>query len=62
MPYEIQGHTVPHWKVLKYGKYEPKGPSCGTTFNICQDVLKSDNLLHHKLKGFIDSKMKTTAC
>ena len=22
---EVQGHTLPHWKALSSGKYEPKG-------------------------------------
>ena len=43
---EEKGHTVPYWKALSHGKYEPRGLSCGGTLKICQDVLKSANLLH----------------
>ena len=31
MPLEVQGHTVPHLKALRYGKYVPKGLSWITT-------------------------------
>ena len=47
-----------HLKAFRHGKYETKGLSCGITSSICQDVLKSDNLLHKQ--GFVDSQMKTT--
>ena len=46
IPFEVQGHTVPHWKALRYSKYESRGLSCDSTSSICQVVLKSDNLLH----------------
>lgn len=56
---EVQGHTVFYWKVLKHGKYEPKGQSCRSTLSIIyQDVLKNGSLLHKY--GFVDSQMETT--
>ena len=58
MPLEVQGHTVPHLKALRYGIYERRGLSCGSTSSICQDFLKSDNLLPKP--GFVDSQMRTT--
>ena len=45
-PFEIQGHTVSHLKALRYGIYEKRGLSCGSTPSICQGILKSGNLLH----------------
>ena len=54
MPLEMQGHTVPHWKALRYGKYQASGLS---TFSIGQDILKSANL-PHKL-SFLDSLIHT---
>ena len=50
---EEQGHRVPHWKALSSGKYEPRRLRFGSSLNICQDVLKSANLLHKQ--GFDDS-------
>ena len=55
IPLEVQGHTVPYLKGLRYGKDESKGLNCGCTSVICQDVMKSDNLLHKQ--GFVDSQM-----
>ena len=55
---EVFGHTVPHWKALRYGKDGSKGLSCGSTSSICEDFLKSDNLLHKQ--GLVDSQLKTT--
>ena len=46
-------------KGLKYGKDKSRGLSCGCTFSICQDIMKSDNLLHKQ--GFVDSLSQTTA-
>ena len=43
------------WKALKYGKNETRGLICGSTSSICQDALKSINLLHKF--GFVDSQM-----
>ena len=40
MPLEVQGHTVPHLKALRYGKHQTRGLSCGSTLSILQDVLK----------------------
>ena len=48
------GHTVPNWKALRYGKDESRGISCGSTSSICQDILKSDNLLHKQ--GFVKTQ------
>ena len=59
IPLEVQDHSVPQWKALRCGKYEPRGLSCGSTFNICQDVLKSANLIHKQ--GFVNSQMQTIA-
>ena len=55
---EVQGHTIPPWKALRYGKYNSRGISCGSTLNIYQDILKSGNLLHKQ--GFVDSQFGTT--
>ena len=49
---------VPHWKGLKYGQYESRGLNYESTFIICQDILKNDNLLHKW--GFIDSQLVAT--
>ena len=54
----LMGHTPPHLKGLRYGKYESRGLSCGWTYSICQDVMKSDNLLHKW--GFVDSLSQAT--
>ena len=51
-------HAVPHWKALRYGKYGLRNLGCGSTFSICQDVLKSDNLLHKR--GLVDYQMVAT--
>ena len=56
---KVQGHTVPHWKALRYGKYNSRWQSCGSTLNIYQDVLKSGNSQHKR--GFVDSQKVTTA-
>ena len=58
MRYRVNSHTVPYWKALRYGKDGLRGLSCGITSSICQDILKSDNLLHKQ--GFVDSQMKST--
>ena len=58
IPLEVQGHTVPRWKALKYGKYDKRRLSCGSTLSICQDVLKSINLLHSR--DLVDSQTVTT--
>ena len=59
IPLEIRGHTVPHRKALRYGKYEPRGLSCADSIlSICQDVWKSGNLLY-KL-GSVHSLTETT--
>ena len=50
---------MPHWKGLRYGEDESRGLSCGCTSSICQNVLKSDSLLHKW--GFVDSQSVTTA-
>ena len=55
MPFEVQSYSVPHWKTLTYGEYEPRG---GSTLNICQDVLKSANILQKQ--GFVDSQSHST--
>jgi len=45
---EEQAYTVTYWKAFRYSKYNLKDLWCGSTLNICQDVLKSDNVLHKK--------------
>ena len=50
--------TVPHLKALRYGIFERRGLSCGSTSSNSQGVIKSDNLLHKQ--DFVDSEMKTT--
>ena len=37
----------------KYGTYDRRGLSCGSTFSFYQDYLKSNNLLQKR--GFVDS-------
>ena len=58
IPFEVQGHTVPHLKALRYGIYERRVLSCGSTSSICQDVLKSGNLLHKW--GFVKTQLLCT--
>ena len=58
IPLEVQGHTVPYLKGLRYGKDESRGISCGCTSSICQDVMKRDTLLRNQ--GFVDSLLQTT--
>ena len=58
IPLEVQGHTVPHLKALKYDKEGSRQLCCGCTFSTYQDVLKNDNLLHKQ--GFVDFIMYTT--
>ena len=57
IPLELQARTVPHLKGLRYDKDESRGLSCGYTSSICQDVMKSDNLLHKR--RFVDSLSQT---
>ena len=59
IPIEILGHTLPHSKVLRYGKDDLRGLSCGSTSSICEDVLKSDNLLHKQ--AFVKTQSLRTA-
>ena len=54
----MYGNTVPHLKRLRYGKDESRELSCECTSSICQDVMKSDNLLNKQ--GFGDSLLQTT--
>ena len=54
----VQGHSVPHWKALRYGRYESRGLSCGSTFSICQDILKIENLLHKQ--GLVETQLLRT--
>ena len=58
IPLEVQDHTVPHFKALRRGKPETRGLICCYTSNICQDVLKSDNLQHKQ--GFVYSQAQNT--
>ena len=50
IPLEVQGHTVPHWKSISNGKYG----SGALRWDSCQDILKSNYLLHKR--GFVDSQ------
>ena len=50
----MQGHAIPHWEVLRYGKDDLRGLSCDSTHNIYQNILKSGNFLHKS--GFVDSQ------
>ena len=43
IPLKEKDHAVPHWKALSKSKYEGRGLS---TLKICQDILKSANLLY----------------
>ena len=53
---EVKSGTAFHWKACRWDEYEPRGLSCGSAFNIFQDILKSDNLLDKQ--GFVDSQTK----
>ena len=55
-----QGHTLPHWNALRYGKYELKGLSCNSSLDICHNIMKSAILLHKQ--GFGDSQQNSTVC
>ena len=46
MSLEAQGQKVPHQKALRYGKYDTNWLCNGSTPGICQNILKSGNLLH----------------
>ena len=54
----MQGHTLTHWKALRYSKDDLRGLNCGSTINIHQEVLKNGNLLHKRT--FVDSQFGTT--
>ena len=56
---EIQGHTAPHLKAHRYGIYETRSLSCGSTSNIYQSIMKSGNLLHKW--AFVKIQMLCTA-
>ena len=56
--FEKKGQTVANLKALSSGKYELSGLCFGSTLNICQDFLKSDNLLHKQ--SFVDYQIKDT--
>ena len=49
---------MPHRKAFRHGKDESRGLNFNCISSICQDVLKSDNLLHKW--GFVDSQSVTT--
>ena len=53
IPLEVEGHTVPHWKALRCGKFELRDLSCGSTYIICQ--IKTSILIHKQ--DFVDSQM-----
>ena len=58
MHLEVQGHTVPHLKALRYGIYETRGLSCGSTSSICKCTLKSGNLPFKR--GFVRTLLLRT--
>ena len=57
----MQGHTVPHWKALSRGKYDPREVNRNSTLNICKDILKIVSLRHewglgeYQLQSPVDS-------
>ena len=55
---EVRGHTVPHWKALRYGKDGSRGLNCGSTLSIRQDLSKSEDILNKW--GFVDFQIKTS--
>ena len=55
---KVQGHTVPHLKALRYGKYVSRRCSFSSTSSICQVALNDGNLLQKQ--GYVDSQMKAT--
>ena len=57
-PLDLQGHVVPHFKALRYGKDEKGRLRCRGISTICQGVLKNSNLLHKT--GLVDSQMVGT--
>lgn len=52
--------TVSHWKALTYGKYEPRGLNCCSTYYICKDILKSAHL-HHYFNLYVCPSFQCTA-
>ena len=58
MPLEVKGHAGRYYKDLNTEKYELRGWSCGSSLNICQDVLKN-TMVQHK-QSFIDSQAIST--
>ena len=46
MPFEVKGHTVSHLKALISGELEPRGLRCGSSFVLCNPLLKKAILLH----------------
>ena len=55
IPLKVQGHMMPHLKALRYGIYEARLPSCGSTSSICQAILKSVNLTHKQ--GYVKTQL-----
>ena len=58
IPLEVKGYTVPNLKALRYGIYEARGLSCGSTSTICQGIMKSGNLLNQQ--GFVKTQSLRT--
>ena len=58
MPLEVQDHTVPHLKALRYGKDDSKGLSCGSIFDFIQGILKIEDLLHKQ--GLVETQLLRT--
>ena len=46
MPLELLAHIVSHLKALIRYIFEPRGQGYGSTFSICQALLKNAILLH----------------
>ena len=58
IPFYVKVHAVTHWKAPRYGKYDLRGLSYNGSSNICQNVMKSVNLLHKQ--DFDDSQSNST--
>ena len=54
---EEKAYTAFYWKALSVDTYEPRGLSCGSTLNICQEIMNCANSLHKR--GFLNSQMMT---
>ena len=60
MPLKVEGHTVPHLKARVSGKLVSRGLCNGTTFSLCNLLLKSVYLLHKGGLGWFVSLSTVT--